>query len=351
MRRRAPVSTAPTAPQTFSAPPVSAPAEGPRRRTLDEVPALARPPAREEVPSALGIRGTEGLARRRFQPAGEEPREAPTGDEFPHRRVGRTPRLPDSGEGAPPPEETGSDLGFTPSGDPLADMRQLQKGTPNNENFLKMMDALKAAYPGRVSDVGASARGVWDKIVIDGVTYDAIESATGDTGRWMVMAEGPQGGGGAFAGGSPFGGGGASASALQPAVMGILQRFPHTPEGLRAASSELQSMGITVVDEDSGTIRLPDGSTIDVLLATDQAWQWLPSGGGGGLPSGLIPGGAGPFQGPVIQSETDPLSQAVNQAFLALTQNLTGQGSFGGLAGGGQQDISNLLMRILGGAR
>lgn len=362
IRRRAPVSTAPTATRTVSAPPVSAPAEAPRRRTLSEVPARARPPMREAVPSELGVATpemdvrTSGLARRRFQPTGEQPREAPTAGEFPHRRVGQTPRLGEPGEEeAPTATGPSGDLGFTPSGNPVADLKQLQRGTPNNENFLQMLDALKAAYPGRVSDVGPSATGVWDKIVIDGMTHDVIESATGESGRWMDLVEGPQGGGGAgggLFGGGGGGGGGASASALQPAVMGILQRFPHNPAGLQAASAELQSMGITIVDPESGRIQLPDGSIVDVLLATDQDWQWLPAGGGGGgLPSGLIPGSAGPFQGPLVQSETDPLSQAVNQAFLALTQNLTGQGNFRGIAGGGQQDISRLLMQILGGAR
>lgn len=89
---------------------------------------------------------------------------------------------------------------FRPSGNPVSDLRYFfNKVSPNNQGFQKLYNALKAAYPGRISDVGASARGVWDKIVIDGTTYDVIQNATGTSGTWMVMAEGPVGGGrGAF---------------------------------------------------------------------------------------------------------------------------------------------------------
>lgn len=170
----------------------------------------------ERVPATVGLSGPRpsvtGQAVRRRNP--EQPPTAPTGP-----RVG-TPGgvgVHEPGRGGlppgavvtetPPPLSTGGGAGFTPSGNPLADLDRFFDGPANNENFLELLNAMKAAYPGRVSDVGPSATGVWDKIVIDGQTYDLIQSATGDSGRWMKMREGPHGGGGSFGGGMAGGGG------------------------------------------------------------------------------------------------------------------------------------------------
>lgn len=168
----------------------------------------------ERVPATVGLeapRPSVGTAVRRRHPG--QPPTAPAGP-----RVG-TPGgtgVLEPGRGglpsgaavteAPPPTSTGGALDFTPSGNPLQDLDRFFTGPANNENFLELLNAMKAAYPGRVSDVGPSATGVWDKIVIDGQTYDLIESATGDSGRWMKLAEGP-GGGGSFGGGMAGGGG------------------------------------------------------------------------------------------------------------------------------------------------
>lgn len=90
-----------------------------------------------------------------------------------------------------PPAPTG---GFTASGNPLQDLSWFHRLPPTNEGFLQLLNTLKAAYPGRVSDVGASATGVWDKVVIDGTVYDVIQSAGGPGARWMSpLSEGPPG--------------------------------------------------------------------------------------------------------------------------------------------------------------
>lgn len=234
-------------PSTMQAPPMQAPA---RRR-------VGGPPTAPQTTIGMPPRGalprppdTTGFELPASLPSPPQPdMELYTGQgEFPHRRVGQTPQavgpepspapsMPPSSPSVPPSG------GFQPSGNPLADVERLYQGAATNYEFLALLEQMKAAYPGRVSDVGASAKGVWDKIVIDGQAYDLIEAAGGPRARWMKpLAEG--GGGGMMPlGGSLFGAGGGMGGVPQPLEQGA---GTQAPDRNRVAEMVAAMMGNTL---------------------------------------------------------------------------------------------------------
>lgn len=186
--RRTPMAP-PTPTRSVQAPPMQAPAASP---------SSARPPSAMSMTPSGSPQGPIDFRQPREQAPGVPAVGVPGGGE----QFAFDPSImPTTGAPTGPPVQAYGG-GFQPSGNPLADIKSF--GATDNESFLAMLNALKAAYPGRISDVGASATGVWDKIVVDGQIYDAIKGATGTSGEPMLMREQP--GGGAFGGGMGFGG-------------------------------------------------------------------------------------------------------------------------------------------------
>lgn len=121
----------------------------------------------------------------------------------------------------------------------------------------------------------------------------------------------------------------------------ILSKYPPGPDGLRAASQELSALGISVIGKD--TIRLPDGTTVDVGNSfsdpnAQHTWQYNWSGPLGSSSPGNSMFGQQQGNNPFAQNN---MLQQIWQAMQA-RRNQFGNQQFnpsGGYYGGGNSSF------------